>query len=235
MKNTCALMGCVVGLFSVAAVGAPQSLLKDAFERSEADDKLEQVGNGWGTNSQKRAKGVKQANLKDGALHIKRAAVADHGVSVTHEVAFRDAEIRLRFKFDDAKDRLGINIADMNEKSVHAGHICMAKFGTTELEISDLKTGKMNLASRRAREKGPLRKEEAQRLKIKSKKFRHETAVGEWHTVLVKIQGETMTVAIDGEAVGSFASEGIGHPTKSRLRLAVDRQVWVDDVEVVGE
>ncbi len=73
-------------------------ILEDDFEREESKPEREQVGNGWGTNSNSRAQGVKQVDLAAGALHITRADVADHGVSVTHEAAFADAVITLRFK-----------------------------------------------------------------------------------------------------------------------------------------
>ncbi|MGY8672240.1 MAG: family 16 glycoside hydrolase, partial [Verrucomicrobiia bacterium] len=61
-------------------------LLEDDFERVESNPEKEEVGNGWGTNSRTRAKGTKQVDLADGAMHITRAAVADHGVSVHHDV-----------------------------------------------------------------------------------------------------------------------------------------------------
>ena len=63
-------------------------------------------------SSKSRAQGEKQVWLEDGAMHIVRAKVADHGVSVTHEVAFKDATIRLRFKISK-QDDLGINVADI--------------------------------------------------------------------------------------------------------------------------
>lgn len=212
--------------------GSSVVILKDDFERQEADPEKEQIGNGWDTNSKTRAKGTKQADLVDGALYITRAAVADHGVSVTHEVAFQDATIRLRFKIG-SKDDLGINIADMNEKSVHAGHICMARIRPQQLEIADLKTGRMNLATRKRKLAGKLTAEDEQRISRTSKKFGIAVSVDQWHQLAVNITGALMTITIDGQTAGEFRSEGIAHPTKSRLRLAVGRNAWVDDVVVV--
>ena len=133
---------CISGAWAENDIPAPGVLFEDQFERTEKDQEKEQPGNGWGTNSKTRAKGVKQVFLGDGKMHIKRAAVADHGVSVTQDVSFRNAHITLRFMVPKNGD-LGINIADMNEKSVHAGHICMARIKPTSLEIVDLKTGRM--------------------------------------------------------------------------------------------
>ena len=96
-----------------------------------------------------------------------RAEVADHGVSVTHEADFRDAVITLRFKLG-AGDDLGINLADMNEKSVHAGHICVARIRPHQVEISDLKTGRMDLARRTRRLAGEETAADKARIKATS-------------------------------------------------------------------
>jgi hypothetical protein len=208
-------------------------LLEDDFERVESNPEKEEVGNGWGTNSRTRAKGTKQVDLADGAMHITRAAVADHGVSVHHDVAFRDAMISLRFKLGPLDD-LGINIADMKEKSVHAGHICMARIRLKKLEIVDLKTGRMNQKSRAAR----LAKNETPAMKKankkKSKFFDTNLTPNKWHQLEVKIDGDQMQVSVDGKVVGKFSSPGIGHPTKRRLRLAVNKSAWIDDVKITG-
>ena len=207
-------------------------LLEDDFERQEADPSKEQVGNGWGTNSVARAQGVKQVDLENGAMKITRADVADHGVSVTHETAFRDVVITLRFKLG-AGDDLGINIADMNEKSVHAGHICVARIRPQQVEISDLKTGRMDLARRTRRLAGEETAADKDRIRATSKTVNVDLSHNEWHDLEVKIEGDRMAVAIDGKPVSDFRSEGISHPTKSRLRLAVNKNAWVDDVKVV--
>lgn len=207
-------------------------ILEDDFNREEQDPKKEQIGNDWGTNSKSRAKGEKQVDLVDGAMHITRAEVADHGVSVTHEVAFKDATIELRFRIGE-KDDLGINIADMKEKSVHAGHICMTRIKPKQVEIVDLKTGRMKRENRERRLAGKLTDAEKKQINRKSKYFKTDIAVNEWHQLKVSIAGDTMTVSIDGKQVGRFQSEGIDHATKSRLRLAVNRSAWVDDVKVV--
>jgi len=231
----------VIFLFSVlpkvvldvaASDDVPNILIDDDFERAEENDHLEQIGNGWGTNSEKRAKGVKQVDLVDGSMKITRADVADHGVSVTHEASFCDAVLTLRFRLNEGDD-LGINIADMNEKSVHAGHICVARVRLSQLEISDLKMGLMNLDRRLRRQAG---NETAEDKKINSElsyKRPLKLEPGKWHQLEVKIVGKRMDVKINGVESGSFESEGIAHPTKSRLRLAVNRNAWVDDLKLV--
>ncbi|WP_419189285.1 family 16 glycoside hydrolase [Stieleria marina] len=206
-------------------------LLVDDFDRNETDDSKEQIGNDWRTNSQSRAKGTKQVDLANGAMHITKAAVADHGVSVTHEVAFKDATIELRFKIG-AKDDLGINIADMKEKSVHAGHICIARIKPKRVEITDLKTGRMNQEMRKRRQAQSETAADKKLLKTKSKYFDVDLDVDAWHQLKVTVAQDTLTVHVDGKEIGSFQSPGIGHQTKSRLRLAVNREAWVDDVKI---
>lgn len=219
-------------------LGLPASagvLIDDDFDRTEQDDAKEQVGGDWRTNSKSRAKGNKQVDLVSGAMHIVKHAEADHGVSVTHEAAFDDATIELRFRLENKKDDLGVNIADMNEKGVHAGHICMVRVRPQHVEIHDLKTGRMRLDLRDRRKAGEkLSKEETELIASRTKRIPHELGLGEWHDLRIDLVGNRITVLIDGDEVGSFASEGIDHPTKSRLRIAVNREAWVDDVKVVG-
>ena len=76
-----------------------------------------------------------------------------------------------------------------------------------------------------------LRQLQEKMLQKKQVKFPHKTTVGEWHDVLVQVAGETFTLSLDGEEVGSFTSPGIAHPTKRMLRLSVPKNVVVDDVK----
>ncbi|TWU04096.1 family 16 glycoside hydrolase [Neorhodopirellula pilleata] len=206
-------------------------LVQDSFERDEPIAGQEHIGNGWGTNSRTRAKGNQQVDLIDGVMHITRHPDADHGVSVTHETSFQDATIELRFKIGP-QDDLGINIADMNEKSVHAGHICMAKITTQAVELIDMKTGRMRLDIRQANQAKSLTAEQKALIASTSKKFKHKLDPSQWHDLQVTIEGDSMHVRIDGDEIGSFQSAGIGHATKSRLRLAVNRFAMIDDVLV---
>lgn len=226
-------LACLAMLPNPGTAASPEGklILEDAFERDEAIPTAEDVGNGWTTNSRSRAKGEKQVDLDQGAMHITRAEVADHGVSVVHDLEFKDATLEMRFKIGKG-DSLGINIADMKEKSVHAGHICLALIKPNKVEIADLKTGRMNLEMRTRRLNKQVNEDDAKLLKTKSKYFDHKIATDAWHQLKVQIAGDVMTVSINGEQVGQFASPGIGHETKSRLRLAVAKSAWVDDVKV---
>ena len=222
---------CIGSAWAETEPPASGVLFEDQFERTEKIKGKEQPGNGWGTNSKTRAKGVKQVFLRDGKMHIKRAVVADHGVSVTQDVRFCNARIALRFMVPEKGD-LGINIADMNEKSVHAGHICMARIKPTSLEIVDLKTGRMKKEMHDKNKAKKLTKADKAQLAKKSIILPLKLKTGIWHELEIVIVDDTMTVKIDSRKIGSMTSAGIAHETKERIRLAVNTEAWVDDITV---
>ncbi|GAA5508592.1 hypothetical protein [Novipirellula caenicola] len=207
-------------------------IFSDDFERNESQEKIDEVGNGWGTNSKTRAGGNKQVDLRDGAMYIYIHQDADHAVSVTHPAEFRNGAVQMKFMLENEKDTLGLNFADLQYKKVWAGHLFKVTVGVKQTEITDLKTGVMDLKIREARQNKTLTAEQQATLKTKTKRFPHKLETGKWYTVLAKIHDDTLTVSIDGKEVGSFASPGIAHPTKRMLRLSIPRNVVVDDVKI---
>ncbi|WP_442505584.1 hypothetical protein SH528x_004377 [Novipirellula sp. SH528] len=207
-------------------------IFSDDFERNESQEQTDEVGNGWGTNSKSRAGGNKQVDLRDGAMYIYIHKDADHGVSVTHPAEFQNGAVEMKFMLEHEKDTLGLNFADLQYKKVWAGHLFKVTVGVKQTEITDLKTGIMDLKTREARQNKTITPERQAELKTKAKRFPHKLGTGKWYTVLAKIDGDTLTVSIDGNEVGSFASPGIAHPTKRMLRLSVHRNVVVDDVKI---
>lgn len=217
-------------------LAAPGEVLvfADDFERAEADDAVEAVGGGWSTNSATRAQGHKQVDLDGGALRIVCHPAADHAVSVRHDAAFTDAAVSLRFMLPGEADSLKVNIADPSFKGVHAGHLCSVQVGPKGLLIEDLKTGKMNAEVRQRRKDGAATEADKQLLKDRQQRFPLALEAGRWYTLAVTIRGDALGVAVDGEAVGAFASPGIAHPTKHMIRLSVPREAVVDDVSVIA-
>tara|TARA_R110002095_G_scaffold214531_1_gene206693 strand:- start:1195 stop:1923 length:729 start_codon:yes stop_codon:yes gene_type:complete len=207
-------------------------IFEDDFERNESQETKDEIGKGWKSNSRSRAKGNKQVDLKNGAMFIYIHKVADHAVSVTHPAEFKNGAIALRFMLEDPKDSLGLNFADLKFKPVHAGHLFMTKISTKRVDLTDLKTGNMELKTRELRKAGKLTPALKEKLKTKTKRFPNKLETGKWYDLLVTVSGDTMTVSIDGKKVGSFSSEGIAHPTKRLLRLSVPRNAVVDDVKI---
>jgi hypothetical protein len=78
----------------------------------------------------------------------------------------------------------------------------------------------------------PLKHLELRHSGSKKKVFPVKTAAGKWHDLVVRIQGDTVSVSIDGKEAGAFASEGFAHPTKKMLRLSVPHDAVVDDVKI---
>lgn len=206
-------------------------LFSDDFNRDEATPGKEDIGNGWTSNSAWRAKGHQQVDLKDGVMHVTKHAEADHGVAIFHNVEFQDGLVELKFKLGEGDD-LGVDFVDRELKTVHAGHLCMARVTNKNLTITDSKTGGMDLKIQERRKAGDKSPELAALLKTKTKAFKLDLKPEDWHTMHIKIVADQMSVRIDGQEIGSFSSEGIAHPTKRMITLAVNKSAQVDDVKV---
>ncbi len=207
-------------------------IFEDDFERSEAQETKDDPGNGWKTNSKNRASGNKQVDLRDGAMYIYRHAVADHGVSVVHAAEFRDGSVEVKFMLENEKDSLGLNFADPKCKQVHAGHLFKVTIGTKRTELSDFKTGRMDLEIRKAAKSKTLTDAQKKLLDSKKKRFKRKLETGKWYSAVVTVKGEMLSLSIDGKEVGTFSSPGIAHPTKRLLRLAVNKKAVVDDLKI---
>jgi hypothetical protein len=207
-------------------------IFEDDFERNESQETKDEIGKDWGSNSKSRAKGNKQVDLRDGAMYIYRHAVADHGVSVTHPAEFQDGVVELRFMLENEKDSLGLNFADLQFKEVHAGHLCVAQVSIKDVKLTDLKTGKMAKAIHAMSKEEKRSPQIKNKLKMKERVVKHELKAGKWYQLRVSIIGNTMRAEIDGKEAAEFSSEGIAHPTKRLLRLAVPKNAVVDDVKI---
>lgn len=233
MKRFLLLLSALAYTAAPAADDLGELLFEDSFDRNESQEIKDEPGKDWGTNSKSRAKGNKQVDLKDGTMRIFIHAEADHAVSVTHPAAFTDGSVSLRFMLEEPQDSLGLNFADLEFKEVHAGHLFAAKVSAKSVQIQDLKTGNMRLDIREARQaKQKLSEEQQAALKGKEKTFPNAVEIGQWHDLLVTVRGDTLSISMDGQSIGSFSSPGIAHPTKRTLRLAVPRKAVVDDVKI---
>ena len=216
----------------VALVKARGTLLfEDDFNRDESTPDKEEIGKSWTSNSAWRAKGHKQVDLDGGAMHVTKHAEANHGVAIFHDVAFQDGAVQLKFKLGDGDD-LGVDFVDRELKTVHAGHLCMARVTLKGVTLTDSKTGAMDNKIRERREKGDKSAELTALLKTKTKNFPLNLKADDWHTLLVVVENDVMRATVDGKALAEFKSEGIAHPTKRMITLAVNKSAWVDDVKV---
>ena len=229
--RTALLLATCLALPLMAADNLGTLVFSDDFARSESQELKDEPGNGWNTSSSWSAKGNKEVDLIDGALHIYIHAEAIHAVDVGHAFAFTDGTATMRFKFHEDKDTLMLNFADLSCKEVHAGHICAATFAAKKVNLQDMKTGSMLLKYYDGRKAGTISKEDDALIKTKQKSFPTDISVNAWHSLSVTIAGDTMTAAVDEKVIGSFSSPGIAHDTKQVLRLLVSNQVTIDDVK----
>ncbi len=206
-------------------------LFEDSFERDEPTADKEDIGPGWRSNSPWRAAGEKQVDLDNGAMHITRHPKADHGVAIFHDVAFQDGVVQLRFKLRPGDD-LGIDFVDREVKTIHAGHLCLARVTTKGITLTDSKTGHMRLDIRERRRAGEKSPELTELINSKRKTFPQQIEPETWQTLRIEVEGDVMRAFLNGEFVGQFQSEGIGHPTKRMITLAINKSAWVDDVKV---
>lgn len=228
MKSSLTLLLFAFGQLTAAE---PSLLFSDDFSRDEKTPGKEDIGNGWTSNSAWRAKGHQQVDLKDGVMRVTKHAEADHGVAIFHNVEFQDGAVELRFKLG-AGDDLGVDFVDRELKTVHAGHLCVARVTLKGITLTDSKTGAMDNKIRERREGGDKSPELAALLKSKTKAFKLDLKPEDWHTMHITVEGDKMAVKIDGEETGSFTSDGIAHPTKRMITLAVNESAQVDDVKV---
>ena len=234
LKPILALIVLVLSCGTSLAQESETLLFEDDFQRNESQEIKDEPGGKWKTNSEKRAGGNKQVDLRDGTMCITRHATADHAVSVTHPAVYRDCRVHLRFRLDDKRDDLGIDFADMRCQEVHAGHICKIFFRLDGVEVFDFKNGRMNKARRDAwqgKEKTPAQEAELAKWE---REFKHPIAPGQWHDAVVTIRGEVMSFDVDGENVGSFSSAGMAHPQKDMIRFSARREARIDSVKMVS-
>ncbi len=207
-------------------------IFEDTFDRSESQELKDEPGNEWTTSSDKTAKGHKEVDLRDGHMYIYTHAEANHATSVRHAFEFRDGTLGLRFKLEEKDDALTLNFADMELKSVWAGHLFKVTISSDNVKITDQKTGEMDLKIRDARKEGALSPELQNILAKKSITFPYKVSTDEWHQIHTTIVGDQITCMIDGVTVGTFQSDGFAHETKRLLRLLVPKNAYVDDVKI---
>ena len=134
--------------------------------------------------------------------------------------------------FEDEDDTLTLNFADLDLKTVWAGHLFKITIGTKDVALIDQKTGQMDLTIRDVRKEGTITKELEALVVSKSVTLPNKLKTNKWHQVYATIKSDELTCTIDGKFVGRFRSEGFAHETKKLLRLLVAKNAYVDDVKI---
>jgi len=175
--------------------------------------------------------------VKDGMLVGITPENSDH--SAVDSIKFpgeRDLEISVKFRFTSDKAKsFNVWFDDHTYKGSHAGHICSVTINPKSVTIADAKTGNFEkeLYAKRKADPKSLSDSEKAMLTTKTKNFPFPTTLQDWHTLVIQTKGDSVSVSIDGKAVGSFKSEGVTHGTKSLVSLTTNPvDVQYDDFSI---
>jgi hypothetical protein len=194
-------------------VGEP---FQDSFERTT-------LGNQWTIGGGVYA-------LKEGHLTVGEKEGNNHPAIVKIWKDFRDIELKFSFRFEGSKG-FSVVFNDMNEKSVHSGHVVRLSFAPKSVTLTDDKIGLMSLEWVNKRT-DPKYKDEVEAVRAKtSRQFAADFQPGKWYAVTMVVIGDEMRVSVDGKFVGKFNSPGFAHPTKQSFHFSVGgRDLSLDDV-----
>ncbi|MBI5773050.1 MAG: hypothetical protein HZA89_04815 [Verrucomicrobia bacterium] len=164
--------------------------------------------------------------VKDGLLIGITPEKSDH--SAVDNVKFppeRDLEVSVKFRFVSAKARsFNVWFDDKDFKGSHAGHICSVSISPTAVNIGDAKTGNFrnDIYAKKKATPSTLTAEDKAMLTTKNKSLPVKLALQDWHALVIRTKGDSVEVSIDGKAVGSFKSEGVGHDHKTLVSLTTN-------------
>ncbi|MEL7498061.1 MAG: hypothetical protein AAFN77_10650 [Planctomycetota bacterium] len=229
------LGGSNVTMAQESTAESSELIVADNFDRA----KLNEGSIRWKTNDGRALRTSKvaknefepQAKIVDNTLNIVRTKGSDHAATCKTDAAFRNALITFRFQIGSG-EKFSFNMNDPNLKTVHAGHICKVEFGAKHVLIQDQKEGVMDLEFRKLRDAKAPKEELDQRLEGKSERTKVTIQPDKWHDAEIKLVNDRIDVTVDGKAIASHASAGIGHPTKQNFAFSVPKTLMVDQLEI---
>jgi hypothetical protein len=215
-----AMAGMVAPLIAaerIARLSVPGAVLfTDQFER-------EMLGDGWQASQRSFA-------IKDGVMIGGMRDEATHPAIVKVSKDFRDIVLRFDFRFDGAKS-FNIVFNDINEKSVHSGHVARMTVSPKLLTLTDDKSGLMSLEWVNKRNDPKFKEQVDQVRKEKSRSFPFDWQPGRWYTLLMEVAGDEMLVSIDGRPTAYFRTPGFGQPNKTSFHFSISgRDLSVDNL-----
>jgi hypothetical protein len=199
----------------LAKKGAP--LFGDDFERKE-------IGSGWLANAP-------SFTIVEGVL-VGRQMRAEHGAVASAPVAFQDAIIEFKFRFEGAA---AINAVcdDKAWTGSHAGHICRVTITPKVIRLGDDKEGGMRNDILALRQDAARKAEGDKLMEGRVASFNQTIEPHRWYKMTIEIVGDEMRASLDDRPVGFLKSSGIGHPTKSHFHFTVNgKDAQFDDVRI---
>lgn len=174
--------------------------------------------------------------VKDGVLVGITPEGSDH--SAVDNIRFpgeRDLEVSVKFRFVSEKAKsFNVWFDDKDYKGSHAGHICSVSISPTGVNIADAKTGNFrNDIYEKRKSTAGLSDADKAFLLTKTKRLPVKLTLQDWHTLVVRTKADNVEVCLDGKAVGTFQSEGIGHDHKTLVSLTTNPvDVHYDDFSI---
>jgi Domain of Unknown Function (DUF1080) len=211
-----------LALAQIPADYYPRAVFSDDFSGAE-------FGKRWGH--------YKSASvIKDGVLVGTTADDSDHpAVDFVRIDPERDLKVSVKFRFVSEKAKsFNVWFDDKDYKGSHAGHICNVNVSPKSVTIADAKTGSFrnDIYAKKSTPEG-LSAEDKDYLKTRTKNLPVTLSLQDWHTLLIRTKADEIEVSLDGKAVGSFKSEGVGHETKTLVSLTTNRvDVNYDDFSI---
>ncbi|GDY21958.1 hypothetical protein LBMAG56_33050 [Verrucomicrobiota bacterium] len=177
--------------------------------------------------------------VKDGILVGITPVGSDHSaVDIVRFPAERDLEVAVKFRFvSDKAKSFNVWFDDRDFKGSHAGHICNVNVSPTAVNIGDAKTGNFrnDIYAKKKATPSTLTAEDKAMLATKNSKLTVQLALQEWHALVIRTQGDSLEVSLDGKVAGSFKSEGIAHDHKTIVSLTTNPvDVHYDDFSIKG-
>ncbi len=208
-------------------------ILFEDFNRPDASSSKDGLGREWGTNSDRRASGKKQATLRDGTFQLVTAPGADHNAVAYHPLApaFADGAISIRFRMG-AGQFFAVDFNNPECDTVHSGHIINVAFRANGVTIRDSKTGTMDLKIRSEIKAGKKTPEITALLKTKTITLPASLDDNIWHTAVMQKQGDVLSVQLDGKMLGQLQSPGITHDSINKVSISAKRSPLLDDLKV---
>jgi len=177
--------------------------------------------------------------VKNGILVGITPEGSDH--SAVDSVKFdpeRDLEVSVKFRFVSEKAKsFNVWFDDKDYKGSHAGHICNVNVSPTTVSIGDAKTGNFrnDIYEKKKATPPALTAEDKAMLATKNKNLPVKLTLQDWHTLSIQTKNDEVAVSLDGKAVGSFKSEGVGHDHKTLVSLTTNQvDVNYDDFSIKG-
>jgi hypothetical protein len=213
----CASRCVAVDVPAVPLVRNGTLLFSDDFERA-------QLGAAWRASAP-------SFQIVDGVLKGGQTR-SNHGAVAAVAVAFKDAVIEFKFRFEGAASIHAV-CDDKAFDGSHAGHICRTTITPKLIRLGDDREGGMRNDILEMRN-DPLRKAEGDKLLAgRTQTVPMKIAPGEWHSLRMEIFGDRMRVSVDDRAAGFLQSPGLAHPTKSHFHFTVNgKDALIDDLRI---